>query len=152
MGPELVRSPRSRGKPELCPIHSPIDTTPERQCGTTLGVSAVARRLTREACERNANPTCPLQTAMDASRIELANPTFSEQSTPPTQTLLPPSDHHQARCVPIETVNQMQVGIVLPQSRDQGILLMLTDSRLDQQTSRLVDDHNPGIAKTLLHN
>ena len=45
----------------------------------------------------------------------------------------------------------MQVGIVLPQSRDQGILLMRTDSRLDQQTSRLVDHHSPEIAKTLLH-
>ena len=57
MGPELVRSPRSRNKPELCPIQSPIDTTPERQCGSTLGMGAVTRRVTREACERNANPT-----------------------------------------------------------------------------------------------
>ena len=89
---------------------------------------------------------------MDAGRIELANPTFSEQGTPPTQTVLPPSDHDQTGCVSIEAVNQMQVGIVLPQSRDQGILLMVTDPRLNQQTSRLVDHHNPGIAKTLLHN
>ena len=145
MSPELMGAAGQRAQPELRAARPCTTNSPERAAASPFGMTAVAGRMTLQPCQRGIKAAPSGQHTIDLGQIQLVHPALGEKRTAAAQALLPAGQQQNSRGVPIETVNQMQFTIARPQPRDQGVLLVGSQSRLAQQSSRLVHCQQPWI-------
>ena len=142
---ELMGAPGQRPQPELGSAMERPSDTPKRAATASFGVASVTRRLTLQPGQRCIEAAPSGQHTIDLSHIQLVHPAMGEERTATAQALKPASQQQNSRGVTVQTVNQMQITIPRAQTRDQGVLLVGSKSRLAQQSSRLVHCQQPWI-------
>ena len=145
MGPKLMGAAGQRPQPELSAAVTCTADSPERAAAAPLGMTAVAGRLALQPGQRCIKAAPSDQLTIDLGQIKLVHPALGEESTAAAQALQSAGQQENSRGVPVEPVNQMQVTIARPQTRDQGVLLVGSQTGLAQQSSRLAHRQQPGI-------
>ena len=142
---ELMGAAGQRPQPELGSAMECPSDTPKRAATASFGVASVTRRLTLQPGQWCIKAATSDQHTIDLGQIQLVHPALGEERTAAAQALQTAGQQQNSRGVPVETVNQMQFTIARPQPRDQGVLLVGSQSGLAQQSSRLVHRQQPGI-------
>ena len=145
MGTELVGAAGQRSQPELSAAVDGTSDTPDRAAAAPVGMTSVARRLALQPGQWGIKAAPPGERTIDFGQIELVHPALGEEGTAAAQALQPAGQQQNARGVPVEAVNQMQIAIPRPQPCDQRVLLVCSQPGLTEQSSRLVHRQQPRI-------
>ena len=90
--------------------------------------------LALQSCQGIAKASAPARQRPDnISDIELLHPASGEQGTERLKIFRACRDKNESRGIPIQTMDQSQLGAAGLKSADQGIALMVTKTGLAQQ-------------------
>ena len=100
----------------------------------------IKRRMALQPGQGQVNASTMTQQRTDhISEIKLVNSAGSKQSTERSQAALISGHKNESRGIPVEAMHQAKLRATVLKSRDQGITLMKTQTRLTQQAGWLID-------------